>query len=610
MKAIRLACSRRTGVAPVSDNLLKQLATNSSLRDFRTTLPHPDPLPLGEGELFAVAGEMRQRSSLAQFAINQSARKLSPSPSGRGIKGEGEPSEKHQRPNLLSFFLLVFLSALTSSIAATHEALDIANRRQLFLDDRFFASASNVELVVHEPRKTGERTIVPDKAWERGGIDNYSCVIEESGNYHLWYPSDGGLCYAKSKDGITWEKPNLGLATFEGSRNNNIVLGNGAGGFTNVISSEGMIFLDPKASPAERFRYATRISDDYKHTAIFSSPDGIHWKLTHKKVLSFTRDDKRQHLDSQNVIFWDDRLNKYVAYMRRNQFQPGIRGRSVARSESATLDGFAEVQDSPIVLETDALDVAMGGKPAVDYYTSGVIKYPWAQDAYFIFPQAYFHYMPGQLAEFPKAVPVNAGPLDTRFGASRDGVKWQRFDRRPFVPLGMKGDFDSKATRLFYGLVPSLNGREIYLYYVGGDQLHGWNRDEKNNRLLMDADLAPTQTNSLISRLVLRRDGFISARAAYSGGEFTTPLLKFSGKELALNVDTSAAGLLRCELRDEAGKPIPGFTLADCGVIHTANETDRIVKWRGQTDLTKFAGQPIKLHFVFRDTDLYAFQFR
>lgn len=610
MKATRPTCSRRTGVASVSDNLLKQLPANSSLLDFRTTLPHSGPLPLGAGESSAVTGAIPERGISRRLAIVRSVRKLSPSPSGRGIKGEGEPSGRQPRL-ALRFALVLFLFNLVASIpAAGQTVLDIANRRQLFLDDRFFASATNVELVVHPPRKTGERSIVPDKAWERGGIDNYSCVIEESGNYHLWYPSDGGLCYARSKDGITWEKPNLGLATFGGSRENNIVIGVGVAGFTNIISSEGMIFLDPNARKEERFRYATRVSDEYKHTAIFSSPDGIHWKLTHKKVLSFTRDDQRQHLDSQNVIFWDDRLNKYVAYMRRNQFQPGWRGRSVARSESATLDGFAEVQDSPIVLETDALDATLGGKPAVDYYTSGVIKYPWAQDAYFMFPQAYFHYMPGQLAEFPKAVPVNAGPLDTRFAASRDGVKWQRFDRRPYVPLGLKGDFDSKATRLFHGMVPSVNGREIYMYYVGGDQLHGWNRDEKNNRLLMDADLAPTQTNSLISRVVLRRDGFISARAAYAGGEFTTPVLKFSGKELALNVDTSAAGLLRCEFRDEAGNPIPGFTLADCGAIHTANEIDRVMKWRGQTDLSRFAGQPIKLHFVFRDTDLYAFQFR
>lgn len=493
--------------------------------------------------------------------------------------------------------------------AADQGALDVGNRRQLFLDDRFFAAATNVELVVHPPRKTGERTIVPDKPWERGGIDNYSCVIEEDGNYHLWYPSDGGLCYARSRDGITWEKPSLGLAVFEGSRDNNIVLGNGAGGMTNC-GSEGMIFLDPKASKEERFRYAVRISDDYKHTVIFSSPDGIHWKLTHPKVLTFTRDDQRQHLDSQNVIFWDDRLNKYVAYMRRNQFQPGWRGRSVARSESPTLDGFAEVQDAPIILETDKLDATLGGKPAVDYYTSGVIKYPWAQDAYFMFPQAYFHYISGQLAEFPKQVPVNSGPLDTRFAASRDGIKWQRFDRRPFVPLGMNGEFDSKAARSFHGMVRSVDGREIYMYYVGSDQLHGWGRDERNNRLFLGAGLAPTQTNSLISRVVLRRDGFVSARAAYTGGEFTTPPLNFAGRELVLNVDTSAAGLLRCELLAEGGQPIPGYALADCGVIHTANEIDRLVKWRGGSDLGKLAGQPVKLRVVFRDTDLYAFQFR
>lgn len=557
--------------------------------------------------LGAVASSLTELATNSGESLESSQRRRSDDCSGR------QEAARYGRQGCLPLRALLTIWALfaaTLVIAGEQTALDIGNRRQLFLDDRFFASPTNIELVVHQPRKTGERTIIPDKPWERGGIDNYCTVLEESGNYHLWYPSDGGLCYARSKDGIAWEKPNLGLATFEGSRNNNIVIGNGAGGVTNVISSEGMIFLDPKASPEERFRYATRISDEYKHTAIFSSPDGIHWKLTHPKVLSFTRDDKRQHLDSQNVIFWDDRLGKYVAYMRRNQFQPGWRGRSVARSESATLDGFSEVQDSPIVLETDALDATLGGKPAVDYYTSGVIKYPWAQDAYFMFPQAYFHYLAGQLAEFPKQAPVNAGPLDTRFAASRDGIKWQRFDRGPFVPLGMKGEFDSKSTRLFYGMVPSLDGREIYLYYVGGDQLHGWNRDERNNQLFIEAGLAPTQTNSLISRVALRRDGFISARAAYAGGEFTTPLLKFSGRELVLNVDTSAAGLLRCELLDENATRISGFALADCGVIHTANEIERVVKWRGQADLSKLAGQPIKLRFVFRDTDLYAFQFR
>ena len=497
----------------------------------------------------------------------------------------------------------------TSAKAAPAEPLDIGNRRQVFIDRLFLAGAKDVELVVHPPQKTGERTIVPDRPWERNDVGCYSTVLKIGDVYHMWYASHPGLCYARSKDGISWEKPVLGLATFDGSKDNNIVVGYGAGGIDKV-STEGVVFYDPKAPQDERFRYATRISDEYKDTVIFSSPDGIHFRKTHDHILHFNRPDKRQHLDSQNMILWDDRINKYVAYMRRNQFAPGQRNRSVARSESDTLTGFSDVEQSPIVLEPEAQDVTLGGKIAVDYYTSSMTKYAWAQDAYFMFPQAYFHYLPGQFAEFPKQAPANAGPLDTRFAASRDGIKWSRFDRQPFVRLGFKGEFDCYNARVFAGLVPSLDGRELYMYYLGSDTIHGWGRDEKNNRLLTEAGVAPIHDTNVISRLVLRRDGFVSARAAYAGGEFTTPSLKFSGRELVLNVDTSAAGLVRCELLGEDGKPLEGYRLQDCDLIHTANEVDRLVKWKGKSDLSALAGKPVKLRVAYRDTDLYAFQFR
>jgi hypothetical protein len=148
------------------------------------------------------------------------------------------------------------------------------------------------------------------------------------------------------------------------------------------------------------------------------------------------------------------------------------------------------------------------------------------------------------------------------------------------------------------------------MYYLGSDQIHGWGRDERNMRLLKAAGVAPAHDTNVISRLVLRRDGFISARAAYTGGEFTTPPLKFAGRELVLNVDTSAAGLLRCELLNEEGKSLEGYRLEDCDVIHTANEIDRVVKWKGKSDVSALAGRLVKLRVSFRDTDLYAFQFR
>ena len=487
--------------------------------------------------------------------------------------------------------------------------LNVGGQRQVFIDDRFFTAQRDVELVVHPPRKTGEHTLVADRPWEGGDIGTYSCVQKVGDTYHLWYPAGPGLCYARSRDGIRFEKPILGLAEYKGSRENNIVLGGGAGGIAEC-GSEGMIFIDPTAPAEERFRYATRISEELKDTVIFSSSDGIHWTLTHEHVLTFTAPTKPNHLDSQNVIIWDRRVGKYGAYMRRNVKKVGPRMRTVARSESPRLGGFAEAQDAPIVFGHDAQDAKLGGHELVDYYTSGVIQDPDVQDAYYMFPQAYLHYMPGVFAEFARECPANAGPLHTVFAASRDGITWNRFDRRPFVRLGFKGDFDSANARLFYGMVPSVDGREVYTYYLGTDQLHGWGRDERNNRMLKDAGLAPTANTSIISRLASRRDGFVSARAAYAGGEFTTPPVRFEGGELALNVDTSATGLLHCELQDGAGKPIEGHALQDCDVIHTANEIDRAVRWRGRSDLSALAGRPVKLRVVFRDTDLYAFQFR
>jgi len=65
--------------------------SRSFAKDCRTVLPHPGPLPLGEGESSAAAGESREPEMAGRLSANNSERWLSPSPSGRGIKGEGEP---------------------------------------------------------------------------------------------------------------------------------------------------------------------------------------------------------------------------------------------------------------------------------------------------------------------------------------------------------------------------------------------------------------------------------------------------------------------------------------------------------------------------------------
>ena len=48
------------------------------------------------------------------------------------------------------------------------QPLDIGNRRQVFIDNTFMEKSEGVELMVHQPEKTGEFTIQPEHPWEKG----------------------------------------------------------------------------------------------------------------------------------------------------------------------------------------------------------------------------------------------------------------------------------------------------------------------------------------------------------------------------------------------------------------------------------------------------------
>ena len=101
----------------------------------------------------------------------------------------------------------------------------------------------------------------------------------------------------------------------------------------------------------------------------------------------------------------------------------------------------------------------------------------------------------------------------------------------------------------------------------------------------------------------------MSVTAALSGGELLTRPLVFDGNALVLNFSSSAAGDVRVEVQDARGNVIEGFALSDCHEVW-GDDLARTVKWGGTTDVSKLAGQPVRLRFVIRDADLYSLQFR
>lgn len=470
------------------------------------------------------------------------------------------------------------------------QPLEVGSAKQLLFDERFMAESENVKIVMNQPKKLGP-VLKPDKRWEDFRFTSYftvlqegdlcrmyySCFSEDQWNYdevEVTWRDYAFLCYAESDDGIHWRKPNLGIVEYNGSKDNNILA-------RSIV--DGTVFIDPKDVPERRYKLLHTVGAHEGGLRIASSADGIHFNVSEKPVVPWCP-------DSQQNMFYDQRRGKYVAYLRAVRELMGIDAnewRMVMRCEVDDLDDWSK-SDPQIIFRPDADD-----PPDVDFYTNACSLYPWAADAYFMFPAAYHHYP----AEYG-----NDGLLDISAAASRDGVRWLRPDRGPYIPLGTKGEWDAMFNMMGVGMVRQ--GDKILQYYNAVDFGHGGTRDES-----LDIESAQGRRRwGWMGAAEQRLDGFYSADASYEGGWITTPTLKFSGNFLELNINTSSAGSAQVELRDESGQAIPGFTLQDCDTIMT-NDVRHRVSWKGNADLSALAGRPVQLHVEMRSAKLYAFQF-
>ena len=68
-------------------------------------------------------------------------------------------------------------------------------------------------------------------------------------------------------------------------------------------------------------------------------------------------------------------------------------------------------------------------------------------------------------------------------------------------------------------------------------------------------------------------------------------------------------GSVYCELQDAEGKVISGYALAECDRV-LGDQIERVVSWKGGSDLRALVGKPVRLRFKMKDVDLYSIRFR
>jgi len=169
---------------------------------------------------------------------------------------------------------------------------------------------------------------------------------------------------------------------------------------------------------------------------------------------------------------------------------------------------------------------------------------------------------------------------------SRGGTAYQRTFLEGFIRPGVDpGNWASRAGLTALGVIPT-GPAEISLY----KQAHY------------------AQPSCHLVRYTLRTDGFVSVNAPFRPGEFITRSLIFEGRELVLNFSTGAAGAIRVGLEDVEGKAISGYGVEDCEEL-VGDTIERRVVWKAG-DLSRLAGQLVRLRFRMKDADVFSLRFR
>lgn len=508
-----------------------------------------------------------------------------------------------------SFMFAAVLIALSSfrpsamvALAADDAAapIEIGARRELFVDDVLVGSLRDARRVLHAPTPR-DIVIRHDAPWEGAG-SGYHSVIRDGDLYRMYYRGSklgvekgklklGGevYCYAESRDGVTFTKPELGIHEFAGSKKNNII-------WTGVGTHNFAPFLDtrPNCPPQSRFKALGGLASQGGLFA-FHSPDGIHWSLMRETPVV-----TEGAFDSQNLAFWDATSGKYRAYFRT--FTGGITTGKVWKPEgyrairTATSDDF---------LSWDKYaDLTYKDSPAEHLYTNQVAPYFRAPHLLIGFPTRYVErgWSPSMRALPELEHREERAAAHLRYGtslteglvmASRNGVHFERWNEA-FLRPG-----------------PERPGTWLY-----GHQYIAWHAVETSSSLpgappemsIYASEGSWHGEGNAMRRYTLRLDGFVSVRAPLSGGELVTKPLVFTGKQLTLNFSSSAAGDVRVELQDAAGTTLPGFELDKCDAVF-GDALERVVTWQGKSDLGAWSGKPVRLRFVLRDADLYALRF-
>jgi hypothetical protein len=505
--------------------------------------------------------------------------------------------------------LLILFAATWVSNASEPQAqrpnsdIILLDGKQLFIDDYIIDEMAGLTKVLNRPVKHPDNPLaVPDLRWEEHGFyANGTVLYDEQDDLfkiwiHLWKHAGEELAatkglygYLTSKDGVVWDKPIINKT----EQTNRVLPPAGTIGF----SGQGIMKDLYERDPARRYKMIYTNdpgkSGEYETCAAYS-PDGMVWTAEPQNPLI-------PFGDTQNAPLWDPARRSYLAFVRTGP--PNVRG--IARIESRDF-----VHWSPKVTVFppggSKLDQPFRSNP----YGMKVMPYAGC----FIGLINTYHWE--TLGPIPKDK-LFQDKVNIQLSFSRNGITWNRVGPSGSIPhtdLDKDLDWEMIARNqvfLQYGEhkkewdwgqiyayhAPVVFDDKIWIYYTGLGSRH-WSNYHGDDR----------PPKSGIGLATLRLDGFVSVQPAPNRktGSLTTRPFVFLGDEIHINADASK-GSVRVEVLEVNGKPLDGFTAADCQPFR-GDELRHAVRWKEQPDCQQIQGRPIRLRFYLDQAKLYSFK--
>jgi len=509
-----------------------------------------------------------------------------------------------KRFRLISLLVLLVLNfepkAFCADPGKTKQKLQIGHATQLFVDDAIIQHRQGVVRRVQAATKMDGPVLTPERPWEFSyhpeddGIGKriyvYGTVFYDplQKQYRMWYMSrmsnrhnykipELGIpgknvhsdltLYVTSRDGINWERPNLGLYKFDGNTRNNIMLDfHGAS-----------VFLDQdEPDPQKRYK-AIGFIRRFHEIRVCYSPDGIKWSEP-------AHASDRYNEGALNACFVPG-LGCYVAGSIERAKDPrytfvswsgDIQGKRVSPALATDSEDIRDWAHRTVIYPDvkDAPNIQFYGMTPFTYGNSGII---------FGFLHVFNNTGPG---------PANDdGPIEAQLIYSRDGRAWHRLeDRRPVIPLGPKGSFDGGMIMMTANGA-FLHNDELIAYYTASNTGHG--------ARIKDRTIC-------IGRASWPRDRLVALQAGHDEAVVETVQFEAPAGHLEINADAKG-GYVTVEVLDARGQVQPGLSSEQCLPI-VSDSLDHHVRWE-KADLSNIK-QPLRLRFKMSSAELYAFRIK